>query len=73
MSGCVGKLLLPRIERCGYWVLGRLELTGVEPTAVAGARDRAVQRYGAREDKLVAALACCGAAEHVSMLGHELF
>ena len=73
VSGCIEKLLLPRVERCRCWVVGRLELAGVEPAAVAGARDRAAQRYGAREDKLVAALACCGAAEHVAMLGNELF
>ena len=72
VSGCVGKLLLPRVERCRCWVVGRPELAGVEPAAVAGARDRAAQRYGAGEDKLVAALACCGAAEHVAVLGNEL-
>ena len=52
--------------------MGRLELAGVEPAAVAGARDRAAQRYGAREDELVAELACCGAAEHVAVLRNEL-
>ena len=52
--------------------MGRPELAGVEPAAVAGARARAAQRYGAREDELVAALACCGAAEHVVVLGNEL-
>ena len=38
VSGCVGKLLLPRVERCRCWVVGRPELAGVEPAVVAGVR-----------------------------------
>ena len=36
--GLVGEPLLPRVERCGCWVMGRPELTTASSKAAAGAR-----------------------------------
>ena len=36
--GLVGEPLLPRVERCGCWVVGRPELTTASSKAAAGAR-----------------------------------
>ena len=38
--GLVGEPLLPRVERCGCWVVGRPELTTASSRAVAGVRVR---------------------------------
>ena len=36
--GLVGEPLLPRVERCGCWVVGRPELTTASSKAAAGVR-----------------------------------
>ena len=62
------------LARINLWQRLELRWPGKAPAtseAVAGVRASATYRYGAQTDELVAALACCGAAEHVAMLRRE--
>ena len=60
-----------RIHSCHREGLGWPELVGNELAAAPEFGHRWSRCYGAREGELVGVLACCGAAEHGSMLGYE--
>ena len=51
--GLVGEPLLPRVERCGCWVVGRPELTMASSKAAAGVRAISGWRYREQEDGVV--------------------
>ena len=70
--GLVGEPLLPRVERCGCWVMGRPELTTASSKAAAGVRAISGWRYRAREEALWVSTGSCDRVEHDGGLGNGL-